>query len=117
MLARLHRIRHRGPDWSGVEVVGNNILCHERLAIVDPGCLEFSFGRGAGEAINHLSESGAQPLKTVEEKLTLTVNGEIYNHQSLRAALEKKHVFRTHSDCEVILHLVCAPDCDWYHFY
>ncbi|KAI9095277.1 asparagine synthase [Phlyctochytrium arcticum] len=80
------KIRHRGPDWSGVTVCGNNILCHERLAIVGV-------------------ESGAQPLTNVDESIVLTVNGEIYNHVTLRKLLKKEHTFKTNSDCEIILHL------------
>ncbi|NQZ11108.1 MAG: asparagine synthase B, partial [Algicola sp.] len=52
-------LRHRGPDWSGIWNNDKAILVHERLAIVD-------------------MESGAQPLKTLEEALILAVNGEIY---------------------------------------
>ncbi|KAJ3206673.1 asparagine synthetase [Dinochytrium kinnereticum] len=80
------KIRHRGPDWSGVKVTGNSILCHERLAIVGV-------------------DSGAQPLTNEDETVFLTVNGEIYNHVSLRKQLKKPAKFKTHSDCEVILHL------------
>ncbi|KAJ3067655.1 asparagine synthetase [Podochytrium sp. JEL0797] len=85
-IALSKRIRHRGPDWSGVKQHNNNILCHERLAIVGV-------------------DSGAQPLTNADETVILAVNGEIYNHVSLRKSLKKKHVFKTHSDCEVILYL------------
>ena len=80
------RLRHRGPDWSGIYVDKNCILVHERLAIVDV-------------------VSGAQPLLNADETVALAVNGEIYNHEELRVTLEKEFVFRSHSDCEVILHL------------
>ena len=75
------RQRHRGPDWSGVFVDAGVILVHERLAIVDPA-------------------SGAQPLRSRDGALALAVNGEIYNHQQLRAA--STYDFTTGSDCEVI---------------
>ncbi|WP_158753279.1 asparagine synthase B [Dyella sp. S184] len=75
------RQRHRGPDWSGVFVDAGVILVHERLAIVDPA-------------------SGAQPLRSRDGALALAVNGEIYNHQELRAA--SAYDFTTGSDCEVI---------------
>ena len=75
------RQRHRGPDWSGVFVDAGVILVHERLAIVDPA-------------------SGAQPLRSRDGVLALAVNGEIYNHQQLRAA--STYDFTTGSDCEVI---------------
>lgn len=80
------KIRHRGPDWSGIYCGENAILAHERLSIVDP-------------------ESGGQPLKTDDGKVILAVNGEIYNHRDLRRRYEGKYNFLTGSDCEVILAL------------
>ena len=80
------RLRHRGPDWSGLHVRGTAVLAHERLAIVDP-------------------ESGQQPLLSPDGKTALTVNGEIYNHRALRASLSQGYRFQTASDCEVILPL------------
>ena len=80
------RIRHRGPDWSGVYSNEKAILAHERLSIVDP-------------------ESGKQPLYSKDGKLVLAVNGEIYNHQEIRKQFEGKYEFLTKSDCEVILAL------------
>jgi asparagine synthase (glutamine-hydrolysing) len=86
VLKMAQKIRHRGPDWSGIYCGGSAILAHERLAIVDP-------------------ESGGQPLKSKDGKLILSVNGEIYNHRELRATLSGKYEFLTGSDCEVILAL------------
>ncbi|MDR0687461.1 MAG: asparagine synthase B [Prevotellaceae bacterium] len=86
VLKMAQKIRHRGPDWSGIYCGGRAILAHERLAIVDP-------------------ESGGQPLKSKDGKLILSVNGEIYNHRELRAKLSGKYEFLTGSDCEVILAL------------
>jgi asparagine synthase (glutamine-hydrolysing) len=80
------RMRHRGPDWSGVYANSNAILVHERLAIVGV-------------------DSGAQPLLSPDGAQVLAVNGEIYNHRPLRAQLEAAYEFQTHSDCEVILPL------------
>jgi asparagine synthase (glutamine-hydrolysing) len=80
------KVRHRGPDWSGVFSDAHAVLAHERLAIVDV-------------------EHGAQPLIDVQKGRVLTVNGEIYNHQTLRQALKANHDFQTASDCEVILYL------------
>jgi len=80
------KVRHRGPDWSGIFCCDNAILAHERLSIVDP-------------------QSGKQPLKSRDGKLILTVNGEIYNHQEIRSRYEDSYEFMTHSDCEVILPL------------
>ena len=78
------KLRHRGPDWSGIYDTSNAILSHERLAIVDP-------------------TSGKQPLISPSENLILAANGEIYNHRELRNICEHDYNFKTHSDCEVIL--------------
>ena len=80
------KIRHRGPDWSGIYCGGSAILAHERLSIVDP-------------------ESGGQPLFSPDHKQVLTVNGEIYNHQVIRRQCADSYDFQTGSDCEVILAL------------
>ena len=80
------KIRHRGPDWSGIYCGGSAILAHERLSIVDP-------------------ESGGQPLFSPDRKLVLAVNGEIYNHQEIRRRYAGRYDFQTGSDCEVILAL------------
>jgi len=80
------KLRHRGPDWSGIYVGGSAILTHERLSIVDP-------------------ESGGQPLFSPDRKQVLAVNGEIYNHQDIRRQFAGLYDFQTGSDCEVILAL------------
>ena len=80
------KIRHRGPDWSGIYSGGSAILAHERLSIVDP-------------------ESGGQPLFSPDRKQVLAVNGEIYNHQEIRRRYAGRYDFQTGSDCEVILAL------------
>jgi len=80
------KIRHRGPDWSGVYTGDNAILSHERLSIVDP-------------------LSGKQPLVSDDGKIILAANGEIYNHKEIRKEFEGKYNFRTMSDCEVIIPL------------
>ena len=77
------RIRHRGPDWSGVYADAGAVLAHERLSIVD-------------------IHGGAQPLRSTDGALALAVNGEIYNHRELEAGLSVPYVFTTQSDCEVI---------------
>ena len=79
------KIRHRGPDWSGIYTGPSAILCHERLSIVDP-------------------ESGRQPLFAPDKKQVLAVNGEIYNHTSIRQSTSD-YQYQTGSDCEVILAL------------
>jgi asparagine synthase (glutamine-hydrolysing) len=85
VLSMSKKIRHRGPDWSGVYCEGSVILSHERLAIVDP-------------------VSGKQPLYTKDKKIVLAVNGEIYNHKAIRERT-KNYEYLTESDCEVILAL------------
>lgn len=85
-LTMAKRIRHRGPDWSGIYCGGSAILAHERLSIVDP-------------------QSGGQPLYSPDRRHVLAVNGEIYNHRDLRADFAGEYQFQTGSDCEVILAL------------
>ena len=83
------KIRHRGPDWSGIYCGTHAILCHERLSIVDP-------------------QSGKQPLYSPDGKQVLAVNGEIYNHQQIRQETASEYEYQTGSDCEVILALYRA---------
>lgn len=80
------RIRHRGPDWSGIFDNEKAIMAHERLAIVDPA-------------------SGKQPLFSPDKQLILAANGEIYNHRELRKQFKESYDFQTQSDCEIILAL------------
>ena len=85
-LRMAQKIRHRGPDWSGIYCGNSAILAHERLSIVDP-------------------KSGGQPLYSPDHKHILAVNGEIYNHREIRNRYAQKYHFQTGSDCEVILAL------------
>ncbi len=87
------KVRHRGPDWSGIYACQSAILAHERLAIVDP-------------------QSGKQPFVSRDGRLILAINGEIYNHREIRERYEGLFEFSTHSDCEVILplYLEKGPD-------
>ncbi|KAG6477041.1 hypothetical protein ZIOFF_066291 [Zingiber officinale] len=78
------RLRHRGPNCSGLHCFKNYYLAHQRLAIVDP--------------------SEDQPLYKEDKSIAVVVNGEIYNHEELRENLES-HQFQSDSDCEVIAHL------------
>lgn len=83
----LSALRHRGPDDSGIYIDDNISLGHARLSIID------------------LSERGKQPMSNEDGNIWLSVNGEIYNFQELRAELEKKgHGFYSKSDSEVIIH-------------
>ncbi|MDD2961282.1 MAG: asparagine synthase B, partial [Muribaculaceae bacterium] len=91
------RIRHRGPDWSGIYSSEHVIMTHERLSIVDP-------------------ESGGQPLKSEDGKIILAVNGEIYNHRDIRKTMESKYKFLTGSDCEVILALYQEKGIDFLEY-
>lgn len=79
-------LRHRGPDWSGIYCGEKAIIAHERLSIVDP-------------------VSGGQPLYSKDRKLILGVNGEIYNHRTIRERTKACYEYQTGSDCEVILAL------------
>ena len=80
------KLRHRGPDWSGIYCGDKAVLAHERLSIVDV-------------------QSGGQPLYSPDGKVILAVNGEIYNHQEIRERTNGSYEYMTHSDCEVILSL------------
>jgi asparagine synthase (glutamine-hydrolysing) len=86
VLEQSGKIRHRGPDWSGVYCSDKAIIAHERLSIVDP-------------------QSGGQPLYSKDKNLVLGVNGEIYNHLEIREQNKNKYEYQTGSDCEVILAL------------
>ncbi len=86
LLEMSKKVRHRGPDWSGIYADEKALMAHERLAIVDPA-------------------SGKQPLFSPDKKLVLAANGEIYNHRELRKQFEGNYDFQTESDCEVILAL------------
>ena len=88
------KLRHRGPDWSGIYHSKNAILGHERLAIVDPA-------------------SGKQPLYSMDGSIVLAANGEIYNHIELRKKFEGKYTFKTESDCEIILALYQEKGADF----
>ena len=83
--ALLECLRHRGPDGEGITKLNRCTLVHSRLSIID-------------------HETGAQPM--TDGVLTVTFNGEIYNHRELRRELESfGHAFKTdHSDTEVLLH-------------
>ena len=86
ILEMAKKVRHRGPDWSGIYSDEKAIMAHERLAIVDPA-------------------SGQQPLFSYDRRFVLAANGEIYNHKEIRKQLKQQHEFLTQSDCEVILAL------------
>ena len=81
------QIVHRGPDDDGFFVEGNVGLAMRRLSIID-------------------LQTGHQPISNEDHRLWIVYNGEIYNHQQLRADLQASgHQYRTRSDTEPILHL------------
>jgi asparagine synthase (glutamine-hydrolysing) len=81
------RIVHRGPDDSGFFVEENVGLAMRRLSIIDV-------------------KTGHQPLSNENQDVWIVYNGEIYNHNELRAGLEARgHRYRTRSDTETIVHL------------
>ena len=86
VLRMAKKVRHRGPDWSGIYSNENAVLAHERLAIVDP-------------------TSGKQPIISDDGLKVIAVNGEIYNHIDLKEKHTPDYNFKTESDCEVILAL------------
>jgi len=88
------KLRHRGPDWSGIYCGEKAIIAHERLSIVDP-------------------QSGRQPLYSKDRRLILGVNGEIYNHREIRERYKGRYEFMTMSDCEVILALYADKGTDF----
>lgn len=82
----LDLLRHRGPDQQKIIEVFNGYIGFNRLEIV-----------GGSNAI--------QPFISEDGNVCLVCNGEIYNHRELKKILKNRHVFKTKSDCEVILHL------------
>ena len=79
-------MKHRGPDDSKIEVIGNACFGHRRLSILDT------------------SSNGRQPFLSNDSSVCMIANGEIYNYQSLRAQLkEQGSTFKSQSDSEVIL--------------
>ncbi|MDE0472374.1 MAG: asparagine synthase B [Ekhidna sp.] len=91
VLKQSGKVRHRGPDWSGIYVGNNVLMAHERLAIVDP-------------------QSGVQPLYSPDKKQILAANGEIYNYKQLKEKLKNNYPFKTRSDCEILLALYQEKD-------
>ena len=81
------RLQHRGPDDAGIYVHGGVGLAHQRLSILD------------------LSAAGHQPMSNEDGTVWIVFNGEIYNFQELRTTLCERHVFRSRTDTEVIIHL------------
>ena len=85
--AALDTMRHRGPDDFGVEIFGLMFIGMRRLAIID-------------------TAGGHQPLANEDGSVWVVLNGEIYNYLEIMKELQAKgHIFTTHSDTEVLVHL------------
>ena len=85
--AMIRQLHHRGPDGYGFYRSGRIGLAHARLSIIDIA-------------------GGTQPIHNEDKSVWVTFNGEIFNYIELRRDLERQgHVFYTHSDTEVIVHL------------
>jgi len=79
-------VTHRGPDDSGIFVLGNVALGHRRLSIVD------------------LTRAGRQPMESATGRFVITYNGEIYNYVELRQELKDLgYRFSSNTDTEVVL--------------
>jgi Glutamine amidotransferase domain len=91
-----------GPGVTSVSALCSSMSVLQLLALVSSYPLWFCPDRRVCG-----SDTGAQPLLSEDGKLILAVNGEIYNHIKLRASCDPGHKFKTHSDCEVIIPLVC----------
>src|SRR6267143_1555849 len=80
-------LSHRGPDDEGIYQDDDVAIGMRRLAIIDVA-------------------GGHQPISNEDGTIWVVFNGEIYNHGRLRAELQRAgHVFQTHSDTEVLVHL------------
>lgn len=85
MVAALH---HRGPDDQGVQELPHAVFGMSRLAVID------------------LSTAAHQPMATPDRRLWIVYNGEVFNFREERSILEGNgHVFRSHSDTEVVLRM------------
>ena len=81
-----NRIIHRGPDSAGYCIDESVAIGFRRLSIID-------------------LEGGSQPIYNEDKTMCVFFNGEIYNYQDIRKELvEKKHIFTTESDTEVLVH-------------
>lgn len=81
----IREIHHRGPDGHRIKYLEGMSMAFARLAIID------------------LSINAMQPMTSQDGNVTIVYNGEIYGYDSLRKELEKKYVFHSFSDTEVIL--------------
>jgi asparagine synthase (glutamine-hydrolysing) len=97
LMSMLGLLAHRGPDFRGLHLEPLVGLAHARLSIIDLA-------------------GGAQPMSNQRQDIWLCFNGEIFNFIELRAELARQgHVFRSHSDTEVIIHLYERDGEDFVH--
>lgn len=82
----LSKLTQRGPDQSGQYFDRNFALGHRRLSIMD------------------LSDAGKQPMTNENGQVVISYNGEIYNYQDLKQGLSQKHVWKSQTDTETIIH-------------
>lgn len=82
----LGTLQNRGPDCAGIYYEERLALGHRRLSVID------------------LSENGKQPMFNEDGQVALVVNGEIYNYLEIRKDLKKKHIWRSKTDSEVLVH-------------
>jgi asparagine synthase (glutamine-hydrolysing) len=82
-------LKHRGPDDHGSFSDGPYAVSHRRLNIID------------------LTVKGRQPMQNEAGTISIAYNGEVYNFRELRDryALDRKYVFRSRTDTEVLLNL------------
>ena len=90
LLLMKEAISHRGPDSNGIWIHEQNIVgfCHNRLSIID------------------ITNGGAQPMKSHNDRYIISYNGEIYNHLDLRLELlkiDENIKFKSNSDTETLL--------------
>lgn len=84
--AGIECMRHRGPDGTRIETMDRITFAFTRLAIID------------------LSSNGMQPMFSTNNEICIVFNGEIYKYDNLKKELEKKYIFRSKTDTEVLLY-------------
>lgn len=106
-LSMLSRMEHRGPDAAGILANGRAYLGSSPKELIEAceGLSRVSLGHTRLEIMGE-GKKGVQPFSSCRGKLWLSANGEIYNHEGIRAMLDTAHDFKGASDNEVVLHLI-----------
>ena len=87
IIGMMNKIIHRGPDSAGTHSDEDVTMGFRRLSIIG-------------------LEDGSQPMYNEDGSIVICFNGEIYNYQPIKEMLiEKGHVFKSHADTEVLIHL------------